>query len=175
MAKSESTQHVLDRVRAPRVQVTYDVETRGATEKKELPFLMGVFGDYAGNTAPAKKLKDRRFVSVDRDNFNAVLKETAPTLAYRVNDTLTGKGDESKLNVQLKFESIDDFSPDRVVRNVEPLKKLVELRERLSDLRNKMAGNEKLEDMLREIIDDTSKLAELKSAAGEWVGLRTPK
>ena len=175
MAKPGNTQHELDGIRSPRVQVTYDVETRGAIEKKELPFLMGVVGDYAGNTASSKRLKDRRFVSIDRDNFNSVLKETAPSLAFRVNDTLTGKGDESKLNVQLKFESIEDFSPDQVVRNVEPLKKLVELRERLSDLRNKMAGNEKLEDMLREIIDDTSKLAELKSAAGEWVGLRNPK
>lgn len=175
MAKPGNTQHELDSIRSPRVQVTYDVETRGAIEKKELPFLMGVIGDYAGNTAPSKKLKERRFVSIDRDNFNSVLKETAPSLAFRVNDTLTGNGDDSKLNVQLTFESIEDFSPDKVVRNVEPLRKLVELRERLSDLRNKMAGNEKLEEMLREIIDDTSRLAELKTAAGEWSGLRNQK
>ena len=82
MAKSESTQHVLDRVRSPRVQVTYDVETRGAIEKKELPFLMGVLGDFTGNTAPAKKLKDRRFVNIDRDNFDGVMKDMAPSLNF---------------------------------------------------------------------------------------------
>jgi type VI secretion system protein ImpB len=166
MAKSESTQHVLDRVRSPRVQVTYDVETRGAIEKKELPFLMGVLGDFTGNTAPAKKLKDRRFVNIDRDNFDGVMKDMAPSLNFRVENKLSG--DDSKLNVELNFRSMDDFGPERVAQQVEPLRKLMEVRQRLSDLRNKMAGNDKLEELLRDIIEDTDKRKELKAAADQW-------
>jgi type VI secretion system protein ImpB len=166
MAKSESTQHVLDRVRSPRVQVTYDVETRGAIEKKELPFLMGVLGDFTGNTPSAKKLKDRRFVNVDRDNFDSVMKDMAPSLNFRVSNKLSG--DDSKLNVELNFRSIEDFGPERVAQQVEPLRKLMEVRQRLSDLRNKMAGNDKLEELLRDIIEDTDKRRELKAATDRW-------
>ncbi len=155
MAKSESQQHVLDRVRSPRVQVTYDVETRGSIEKKELPFVMGVLGDFLGKTEPEKKLKERRFADIDRENFDTVLKKMSPSLQFRVADKLGDEG--GQLNVQLNFRSLEDFGPDRVVKQVPALAKLLETRQRLSDLRNKMAGNDKLEDLLREIVEDTDR------------------
>jgi type VI secretion system protein ImpB len=167
MAK-ESTQHVLDRVRSPRVQITYDVETGGAVEKKELPFVMGVLGDFSGNPAePLAKMKDRKFVNIDRDNFNDVLKGTKPRLTFQTDNLLQKDG--SKLGVELNFRSMADFEPENVAKQVEPLRQLLEIRSKLSDLKNKMYGNDKLGEILGEILQNTDKLAALgkETGAGE--------
>lgn len=157
---AESTQHKLDRVRAPRVQITYDVEVGGAIEQKELPFVMGVLGDYSGNPAEAlPKLKDRKFVNIDRDNFNDVLKGCKPRLTYRVDNTLSKDG--SQLPVELSFRNMGDFEPAQVARQIDPLRKLMEIRNKLSDLKNKMYGNDKLGELLGEILQDTEKLQAL--------------
>jgi type VI secretion system protein ImpB len=170
MAKKESTQHVLGRVRAPRVQITYDVEVGDATETKELPFVVGVLADLSGNpTEQLPRMKERKFVSIDRDNFDDVLAGAKPRVACRVDNKLAG--DESQLSVELNFKSMDDFSPEQVVQQVEPLRKLLEIRQQLSDLRNKMAGNEKFEDLLQEVLSDTSKLqAAAREANGKGNG-----
>lgn len=165
MAKKESTQHKLGRVRPPRVQITYDVEVGDATEKKELPFVMGVLADLSGNPAdPLPRVKERKFVAIDRDNFDEVLKGAKPRLAYRVDNALAD--DASQLAVELRFQSLEDFSPENVVKQIEPLRRLLEIRAKLSDLRNKMAGNEKFEDLLQEVLSSTDKLtAAAKEAA----------
>ena len=135
MAK-QSTQHKLDRVRSPRVQITYDVEVGGAIELKELPFVMGVLGDFTGQpTEPLARVKDRKFVDVNPDNFDAVLESMKPHLAYSVENKLSEDPEAAKLKVDLNFKSMDDFSPDAVARQVKPLRELLELRDRLSDLR----------------------------------------
>lgn len=160
MSKKESIQKRLQKVRAPRVQLTYDVEKGDAIEKKELPFVVGVMGDFAGKSELEQpKLKDRKFVNVDMDNFDDVMKGLEPRAVYRVPNTLSGEGGE--FAVDMKFKSIDDFRPEAVVQNVEPLRKLLEARTKLADLRNKLAGNEKLEDILNEVLSSTEKLAEL--------------
>jgi type VI secretion system protein ImpB len=165
MPKKESLQHKLDRVRKPRVHITYDVEIGGAIENKELPFVLGVLGDYSG--MPEEQLprvRDRKFVEIDRDNFDQVLAAMKPRLAYRTENRLTGDG--SKLGVELKFKSLDDFHPDNVVQQVEPLRKLVEGRKRLSDLLSKMDGNDKLEQILNDIVANTSTQQQLSTALG---------
>lgn len=164
MAK-ESTQHKLDRVRSPRVHITYDVEVGGAIQLKELPFVVGVLGDFSGKPEePLPRLKDRKFVSIDRDNFNQVLAGMKPRLAYKVDNKLTN--DDTKLGVELNFRSLDDFEPEQVVNQVEPLRKLLEARRRLSDLVHKIDGNDKLDEMLQNIIGDTEKLKKVGTAAG---------
>lgn len=165
MAKKESTQHKLDRVRAPRVQLTYDVEVGDAIEKKELPFVAGVLGDFTGKHAdPPGKLKDRKFVNVDKDNFNDVLKGMKPRVEVQVANRLADDG--SKLAVELDFKSMADFEPEQVVTQVEPLRKLLEARQKLADLRNKMAGNDKFEDLLNEVLQNTDKIAQLGREVG---------
>jgi type VI secretion system protein ImpB len=162
---NESRQHTLDRVRAPRVQITYDVEIGDAVEKKELPFVMGVLGDFTGHPVdPLPKLKDRKFVNIDRDNFNDVLKGTKPHLAFRVDNTLAGDG--TQLSVDLSFNNIADFEPAQVAAQVEPLRKLMEIRNKLSDLKNKMYSNERLGEVLQEILEDTAKLQALGQETG---------
>jgi type VI secretion system protein ImpB len=157
MAKSESVQKRLQKVRPPRVQMTYDVEIGEAIEKKELPFVVGVMGDFSGQSeVEQKKLRDRKFVNIDNDNFDEVLKAVEPRAVFRVPNKLTEKG--SEFAVDLKFKSIDDFRPEAVVQQVEPLKKLLEARAKLADLRNKLAGNEKLEDILSEVLSSTEQL-----------------
>lgn len=157
---ADSTQHKLDRVRSPRVQITYDVEVGGALEQKELPFVMGVMGDYSGNPAdPLPKLKDRKFVNIDRDNFNDVLKGCKPRLTYRVDNTMTDEG--GQMPVELNFRNMADFEPAQVASQIEPLRKLMEIRGKLSDLKNKMYGNDKLGELLNDILQDTDKLAAL--------------
>jgi len=162
---AESRQHTLDRVRSPRVQITYDVEVGDAQEKKELPFVMGVMGDFTGNPAdPLPKLKDRKFVNIDRDNFNEVLKGTKPRLTLQAENTLQNDG--TKLGVELNFRSLADFEPENVAKQIDPLKKLLELRTKLSDLKNKMYGNDKLGEVLGEILQNTEKLAALSKETG---------
>jgi len=166
MAKKESTQHKLDRVRAPRVHITYDVEIGDAQEKKELPFVVGVLGDYSGNPLePLPRLKDRKFIAIDRDNFNGVLKGIKPRLSYRVDNTLA-KGDGTQLGVELNFNSLEDFEPQNVVKQVEPLRKLLEVRNKLADLRNKMGGNDKLEELLMEVLQNSEKLGVISKELG---------
>ncbi len=162
MAKKDSVQKRLERVRPPRVQLTYDVEIGDAVEKKELPFVMGVMGDFTGQQDPDKplpKLKDRKFVNVDLDNFDEVLSGMAPRASFRVKNKLSEAGGE--FGVNLEFNAMEDFRPESVVGQVEPLRKLLEARTKLSDLRNKLAGNEKLEDVLGEVLSNTEKLKQL--------------
>src|SRR5436305_7034329 len=120
----------LERVRKPRVHITYQVETEGAEIEKELPFVVGVLGDFSGNpTVPLKPLKDRKFIQIDRDNFNDVMARMTPGLNLKVENTLADDG--SELALQLKFSGIEDFEPGAVVRQIEPLRQLLETREKL--------------------------------------------
>lgn len=165
MPKKESLQHKIDRVRPPRVQITYDVEVGGAIELKELPFVLGVMGDFVGKPEEAlPAFKNRKFVEIDPDNFDQVLAGMTPRLAYTNENKLQDDG--SKMGVELKFKSIEDFEPDRVVQQVEPLRKLVEARQKLSDLLSKMDGNEKLESLLEDVISNADKQKELSDALG---------
>ncbi len=159
MAK-ESTQKKLSRVRPPRVQITYDVEIGDAIETKELPFVLGVLGDYSGRPKnPLPKMKDRKFVEIDRDNFDEVLKAMEPRLTLRVDNQL--QKDDSQMGLELNFNKLEDFEPQNVVAQVEPLKKLLEVRTRLADLRNKINGNDRLETLLDEVMRDTEKLKKI--------------
>jgi len=166
MAK-ESTQHKLDRVRPPRVQITYDVEVGDAIEVKELPFVMGVLGDFTGQpTEPLARLKDRKFVEVTPDNFDTVIANMKPHLAFSVENKLSRDEEAGKLAVNLNFTSMDDFSPENVARQVGPLRELLDLRGRLSDLRGNMQGNDKLEELLRDAVSDPDKLSKLRAELG---------
>ena len=163
MAKKDSVQSRLGKVRPPRVHLTYDVQVGDAIEKKELPFVVGVLGEFSGQPdadKPLPKLKDRKFVNVDLDNFDDVMSGMAPKSSYRVKNKLSTDGGEFAVN-------LEDFRPESVVQQVEPLRKLLEARTRLSDLRNKLAGNEKLDDILSDILSNTEKLAQLSAETKE--------
>lgn len=163
----ESTQHKLDRVRAPRVHITYDVEVGGAIEMKELPFVVGVLGDFTGQPEqPLAKLKDRKFTEVNPDNFDAVLDGMKPHLALSVENKLSEDPEAANLKVDLHFKSMEDFEPENVARQVKPLKELLDLRTRLSDLRGSLQGNDKLEELLLEAVGNTEKLEKLKGEIG---------
>ena len=165
MAKKDSIQKKLTRVRPPRVQLTYEVEKGDAIELKELPFVVGVIGDFSANPEnPLPKLKDRKFVNVDGDNFDDVMKGMEPRAVYRVQNKLSSTGGE--FAVELKFPSMEDFRPESVVQQVEPLRKLLEVRTKLADLRNKLAGNDKLEDILQDVLSNTEKLQALSKETG---------
>ena len=165
MAK-ESTQHKLDRVRKPRVQITYDVEVNGAMQLKELPFVVGVMGDFTGKAQKAlPPLKDRKFVQIDRDNFDQVLEGMAPRVAYRVDDKLTGN-EGNQINVELKFKGMDDFAPENVAKQIDPLRKLLDTREKLKNLLNRMDGNDKLEELLDGVLKSTESRAQLTKTLG---------
>jgi type VI secretion system protein ImpB len=165
MATGDSIQKRLTKVRAPRVQMTYDVEIGDAMENKELPFVVGVVGDFGGNSEVEKKrLKDRKFVNVDSGNFDEVMAGVEPVARFQVPNQL--RDDDSSFAVELRFRSMDDFRPESVVRQVEPLARLLEARSKLADLRNKLAGNDKLEDILSDVLNNTDKLASLKAAKG---------
>lgn len=164
MAK-ESRQHTLDRVRSPRVHITYDVEIGDAIEMKEIPFVVGVLADLSGKPEdPLPKMKDRKFVEIDRDNFNNVMEGMAPRLAYRVDNKLTNDG--SQMAVELKFKNIDDFHPENVADQVDPLRKLVETRARLSELLGKLDGNDRLDELLQDVLSNTESLQKLGEATG---------
>lgn len=161
MAKSESVQKRLQKVRAPRVQMTYDVEIGDALENKELPFVVGVIGDFGNDpNAEKKRLKDRNFVNVDAGNFDEVLAGVAPVANFRVQNHLSAEGGE--MAVQLQFKEMSDFRPEAIVQQVAPLKGLLEARTKLADLRNKLAGNDRLEDILSEVLGNTEKLDSLR-------------
>lgn len=170
---SESLQHKLDRVRRPRVQITYDVETNGAMQKTELPFVVGVMADLSGQPKEAlRPLKDRKFVPIDRDNFNDVLTKSAPRLAMKVQDRLTGK--DQKLAVELNFRHMDDFAPERVAEQIGPLRELLEMRQRLTQLQAKMEGNDKLDRLLNEVLSNTDKAMALAKELGIETSSETP-
>jgi len=146
---AQSVQKKLERVRPPRVHVTYDVETGGAIEIKELPFVMGVMGDFSGQPVdPLPRLKDRRFVEVTPDNFDNVLESMKPHLAFSVENKLSEDPDAGQLKVSLDFKSMDDFAPENVAKQVKPLRELLELRSRLNDLKGTLQTNEKLDQVL---------------------------
>jgi type VI secretion system protein ImpB len=164
---ADSTQKKLERVRPPRIQISYEVETGGAMEMKDLPFLMGVLGDFTGQpTEPLAKLKDRKFVEVTPDNFDDVLASMKPHLAFTVENKLSDEPDAPKLGVDLNFRSLDDFSPDAVARQVKPLKELLDLRTQLSDLRGSLQTNEKLDEVLQATLGDAEKMNKLRSELG---------
>lgn len=166
MAK-QSAQHKLDRVRPPRVQITYDVEVGGAIEIKELPFVVGVLGDFTGNPEqPLPKLKDRKFVEVNPDNFDTVLEGMKPHLSFAVENKLSDEADAPNLKIDLKFRKMEDFEPANVAKQVKPLKELLDLRTRLGDLRGSLQGNDKLEELLLEAVGNTEKLDKLKGEIG---------
>lgn len=152
----------LSRVRKPRVHISYEVETGGAVVQKELPFVVGVMGDFSGDpTEPLKKLRDRKFVQIDRDNFNDVMENMTPGLKLRVANTL--KDDGSEMAVDLKFKSMEDFEPDKVAREVDPLRKLLETRDKLRDLLTKIDRSEDLEGVLERVLQNTDELKKLSS------------
>jgi len=159
----ESTQHKLDRVRPPRVQITYDVETGGAIQKKELPLVVGILADLSGQQEqPGPRLKDKKFIDIDRDNFNQVLASIAPRLALSVDNKLAADG--GKTNVELHFKDMDDFEPLAIVKQVESLRKLLDARQKLSDLLAKLDGNDALDSLLVGAGADPEKIKQLKSA-----------
>ncbi|HBO5644756.1 type VI secretion system contractile sheath small subunit [Pseudomonas aeruginosa] len=163
---AESTQHKLDRVRPPRVQITYDVEIGNAIEKKELPLVVGILADLSGKPdTPPAKLVERRFVDIDRDNFNEILSSISPRATLQVDNTISG--DDSKLNVELRFNHIEDFDPVNLVKQVVPLRRLFEARQRLRDLLTKLDGNDDLDQLLQDVVVNTEGLQEIKAARPE--------
>jgi type VI secretion system protein ImpB len=161
---SNSLQNWVGRNRPPRVQITYDVEIGEAVEKRELPMVVGIMADLSGHpSSPPIKLKDRRLVEIDRDNFGVVMADIGPALNLRVANRLTGDG---LLPVDLSFSEMSDFHPDNLVRQVAPLAKLLEAREQLRDLLAKLDGNDELGTMLGQIVQDTTELQQLKQDAG---------
>lgn len=169
MANQDSVQKKLAKVRAPRVHLTYDVEVGDSLETKEIPFVVGVLGEFSGDSKLEQpRFKDKKFVEVDLDTFDEVMSGLAPRVAFRVSNDLSDKGGE--FSVDLAFNSIDDFRPEAVAKQIEPLKQLVEARDRLADLRNKISANEKLEDLLDDVLKNTEqvkKMAEQNPTEGE--------
>jgi len=162
---SASIHGKLARVRTPRVHITYEVETEGAQVLKELPFVVGVLGDFSGHpTQPLRPLKDRKFIQIDRDNFNDIMKRMTPGLNMRVENTLADDG--SEMAVQLKFESLEDFEPGRIVKQVEPLRKLLETRDKLRDLLSKVDRSEDLENILERVLQNSEQLKTLSTDLG---------
>src|SRR6266852_1430026 len=166
----ESLQKKVGRVRPPRVQITYDVQVGDAIEKRDLPFVVGVMADLSGMPdKPPGPIAKRKFIAIDRDNVNDVMKKIGPRLAFKVPNRLSE--DDTKLNVELRFESMDDFHPARVAQQITPLRKLLELRNSLANLRISLIGNEKLDNLLQEMIQNQ----ELLHQAGSEAGIRAPE
>lgn len=154
---AESVQYKLTRVRPPRVKITYDVETGGAIEKKELPYVIGVLASLSGDTKNTEKLKDRKFIEIDRDNVNEVMKKIGPTLQFGINsgDGEGGKG--KKIGVNLSFQSMKNFDPVQVVTSIPELNHLYEQRNHLRDLLNKLEYNDGLAEKLGDLLDQVRK------------------
>lgn len=163
---NDSVHDKLDRVRKPRVHITYEVETEGAMVEKELPFVVGVLGDFSGNpTEPLKALKDRKFTQIDRDNFDEVMARMTPGLQMKVANTLANDG--SEMAVQLKFSSMADFDPAAIAAQIDPLKKLLETRDKLRDLLTKIDRSEDLENLLDQVLQNTEQLKKLQGELGD--------
>ena len=158
---ADSLQKWVGRNRPPRVQITYDVEIGDAIEKKELPFVVGLMSDLSGNPAePLPKLRDRRFVEIDRDNFNEVMGKITPRLDLKVADVMKGEGD---LKIVLDFKEFGDFHPEAVVNKIPRLAKLLEARQNLRDLLSKLDGNDELNDLLSDVVVKSKELKEVKA------------
>lgn len=165
----ESVHDKLSRVRKPRVHITYDVETEGAMVKKELPFVVGVMGDFSGNNnTDLKPLKDRRFIQIDRDNFDDVMRRMSPKLAMKVDNKLSD--DDSEMSVELEFNGMEDFEPSAIVNQVEPLRQLMETRNRLRDLMTKVDRSEELEELLERVLNNSDDLNALSEELGSKEG-----
>lgn len=161
---AESLQHWLSRNRPPRVQITYDVQIGEAIEKRELPLVVGLLADLSGMPAtPLPKVKERRFVEIDRDNFNEIMANLGPRLDLSVPDTMKGEGG---IKAELNFKNIDDFGPEQLVRQVPRLARLLEARQQLRDLLGKLDGNDELDQLLESIVQNTEDLQKLKAEAG---------
>src|SRR3712207_1473243 len=161
----ESTQHKLDRVRPPRVQITYDVEIGDAIVMKELPFVVGIMSDLSGHPEqPLPPLKERKYVEIDRDNFNDIMKAIGPRLALRVDNKLAGDGE--KMSAVLNFGGLDDFSPINVLKQIKPLSDLFEARTKLADLLTKLDGNDALDSLLRDVVKNTEGMQQIKASIG---------
>lgn len=162
---SDSIHDKLKRVRKPRVHITYDVETNGTLVEKEIPFVMGVMGDYSGDNIEGKKsLKDRKFSQIDRDNFNEIMSKVNPQLKLKVENLLEEDG--SELPVNLDFKTMEDFEPHRLVEQIEPLKKLMDTRNKLRDLLTKADRSEDLENLLESVLSNTQSLSSLSGELG---------
>lgn len=160
MAKQDSIQKKLSKVRAPRVHLTYDVEIGDAIETKEIPFVVGVMGEFSGDsTLEQPKLKDKKFVEIDLDTFDEVMSGLAPRATFKVENKVSDKRGE--FTVDLAFNSIDDFRPEAIANQVDPLRQLVEARDRLADIRNKISANEKLEDLLEDVLNNTEQVKQM--------------
>ena len=158
---ADSLQKWVGRNRPPRVQITYDVEIGDAIEKKELPFVVGLMSDLSGNPAePLPKLRDRRFVEIDRDNFNEVMEKISPRLDLKVADVMKGEGD---LKIVLDFKEFGDFHPEAVVNKIPRLAKLLEARQNLRDLLSKLDGNDELNNLLSDVVGKSKELKEVKA------------
>ncbi|SDC06940.1 type VI secretion system contractile sheath small subunit [Acinetobacter boissieri] len=165
MVKRESVQKKLQRIRPPRVQLTYDVEVGDGKEIKELPFVVGVVGDFSAASEVEKtKLKDKKFINVDLENIDEVMESLSPRASFQVKNTISDNG--GKMGVDLTFKSMEDFRPESIVQQVDPLRKLVEAREKLTDLRNKISNSEKLEDLLDDVLKSTEQVRQLSKEAG---------
>jgi len=161
----ESLQKKIGRVRPPRVQITYDVQVGDAIEKKELPFVVGVLADLSGMPdKPLPPIAKRKFIAIDRDNVNDVMKKIEPRLAFKVPNCLTE--DDTKLNVELQFDNMDDFQPAKIAQQITPLRKLLDLRNSLANIRSSMIGNDKLEGLLQEVLQNQEMLHQAGSEAG---------
>jgi type VI secretion system protein ImpB len=161
---SQSTQHILDRVRPPRVQITYDVEVGNAIEMKELPFVVGVIADLSGDRDPDNPLdpmKARKFIEIDRDNFNEIMTKLKPRLAFQVDNTLAN--DNTQLNVLVNFRSMDDFNPVNIIQQIPAMATLYETRSRLKDLLSKLDGNDDLDALLSGILSNTDAQSKMKT------------
>jgi type VI secretion system protein ImpB len=160
----ESIQKKIGRVRPPRVHITYDVETGGAIEKRELPFVVGVLADLAAQSDKLVELKNRRFAEIDPDTFDRVLEKIEPRLAFKVDNKLSD--DDTQLSMELRFKKFEDFEPQNVANQIEPLRKLLEERNRLANLRSSLYGNEKLEKFVEDILKNTATAGRLRSEMG---------
>ena len=162
---SGSVHDKLNRVRKPRVHITYDVETEGAEVQRELPFVMGVMGDFSGDpTVPLKSMTDRKFVQIDRDNFNDVMASMTPGLKLKVDNKLSEDG--GQMGVDLKFNGIEDFEPARVAQQVPALRTLMETRAKLRDLMSKVDRSEELESLLEQVLKSEDEIKSLSSQLG---------
>lgn len=161
MPFKESTQHKLDRVRPPRVQITYDVEIGDAVEQKELPLVVGILADLAGQRDGLPRLKERKLTEIDRDNFDKVMAAIGPRLQLKVADKI--RGGDSRMDVELKFDTLDAFHPAQLVKQIAPLRQLLESRQRLVDLMAKLDGNDSLTEQLQAVLVKKEELQRLES------------
>ncbi|MBU6499543.1 MAG: type VI secretion system contractile sheath small subunit [Rhodospirillales bacterium] len=162
---SASIHDKLNRVRKPRVHITYEVETEGAEVVRELPFVVGVMGDFSGDpTAPLRPMAERKFIQIDRDNFNDVMARMTPGVKMKVDNTLADDG--TQMAVELKLNSMDDFEPARIAEQVPALKALMETRNKLRDLMSKVDRSEELENLLEQVLKNEDELKNLSSQLG---------